>query len=293
MAIKTEMLRYFVEVVRVGHLTEAAANLGRTPSAVSMMLKQLEEHIGGTLFETDRKTRLTPLGAFVHQEACREVEHFDRMIKAISRYADSQEGLIRLASVPSLTTSLLPIAIKALHQKHPGLHVELSDTATRGVLALVENGSVDIGLVSASPEQVLGRYIVRPLLKDRLGILAPLNHPIRHHGRKVKWADLSDHDFIDNELSALLADVEVEKACAKSRLFAHNVSSLIAFVKNDMGITVLPSLACTALTDDLVFLMPSGPPMYRQISLVSRKGQHLSPAAETFRTLLEESSKGM
>ena len=61
MAIKLEMLRYFVEVAKTGNLSQAAERLGRSPSALSMMLKQFEEHLGAPLFETDRKSNLTLL----------------------------------------------------------------------------------------------------------------------------------------------------------------------------------------------------------------------------------------
>jgi len=50
---------------------QAAKELGRTPSAVSMMLKQFEDHIGAPLFEAGRKSRLTALGEMIHVEARR------------------------------------------------------------------------------------------------------------------------------------------------------------------------------------------------------------------------------
>ena len=60
-----------------GSLAEAADALGRTPSAVSMMLKQFEDHVGSALFETARKSRLTPIGELILTEASREVAHFE------------------------------------------------------------------------------------------------------------------------------------------------------------------------------------------------------------------------
>ena len=63
--MKLELLRVFAVTAGQGSLSLAAAQLGRTPSAVSMALAQLEGHIGGSLFESDRKNRLTPLGLLV------------------------------------------------------------------------------------------------------------------------------------------------------------------------------------------------------------------------------------
>ena len=46
MSLKLEMLRVFRTVAEKGTLALAADALGRTPSAVSMMLAQLEAQIG-------------------------------------------------------------------------------------------------------------------------------------------------------------------------------------------------------------------------------------------------------
>ena len=53
--IKLEMLRVFLAVAEEGALALAAQKLGRTPSALSMALSQLEAQVGAPLFETDRK----------------------------------------------------------------------------------------------------------------------------------------------------------------------------------------------------------------------------------------------
>lgn len=63
--VELEMLRTFVALAEAGNISDAAKRLFRTASAISMTLKQLEQEVGGELFETDRKNRLTPLGAFM------------------------------------------------------------------------------------------------------------------------------------------------------------------------------------------------------------------------------------
>ena len=80
MAIKIDMLRCFLTVAERGNLADAATALGRTPSAVSMMLRQFEDHIGAPLFEAGRKSRLTRLGELIRVEAGRELAHFDRTV---------------------------------------------------------------------------------------------------------------------------------------------------------------------------------------------------------------------
>ena len=130
MSIKIERLRCFRTVVDHGSLAEAAQVLGRTPSAVSMMLKQFEDHIGAPLFETARKSRLTPLGQQIHAEARRELDHFDRTIATLAQAglrADGEalpvtrrQALARVAAaaavglmLPAITSINAPLAAQA------------------------------------------------------------------------------------------------------------------------------------------------------------------------------------
>lgn len=77
MSIKLEILRCFTMIAQHGRLSDAADALGRTPSAVSMMLKQFEDTVGSPLFETARKSRLTPIGELIFAEVRRAVTHFE------------------------------------------------------------------------------------------------------------------------------------------------------------------------------------------------------------------------
>ena len=103
MSIKLEMLRTFRIVAEQGSLTAASSLLARTPSAVSMTLAQLEDHIGAPLFETDRKNRLTPLGQLVLEESSRATDAFARSVEAIGRHAISTAGTVAcpLAAIKS------------------------------------------------------------------------------------------------------------------------------------------------------------------------------------------------
>ena len=133
MSIKLEALRCFVNVARCGNLAGAADALGRNPSAVSMMLSQLEQHIGAPLFESDRKNRLTPLGQMTLEEADRAVATYDRSVSAIERHSRSTAGTVRIAAVPSASMTLLPNAIIEFRKMRPDVRLEISDVDSAAV----------------------------------------------------------------------------------------------------------------------------------------------------------------
>ena len=150
--MKLEMLRVFQTTAAQGSLARAAEALGRTPSAVSMMLLQLEQEVGGALFEAGRKSRLTPLGLLVLEESRRANEAFERSVGAIRRYATATGGLVRIAAVPSATIGLLPPVILRFRRERPDVRLEINDVDSASVRRRIENDEADIGIVSAAPE---------------------------------------------------------------------------------------------------------------------------------------------
>ena len=59
--LEMDVLKTFVAIAETGNFTTAAETVYRTPSAVSMQIKKLEEMLGCTLFLRDaRSVSLTP-----------------------------------------------------------------------------------------------------------------------------------------------------------------------------------------------------------------------------------------
>src|SRR5689334_2705408 len=101
-------MRSFVAVVEAGGVRAAAVQIGRTSSAVSMTLKQLENDIGAPLLEGERKSNLTDVGRAVLEEARAVIAHYDRACAAITTFAGDFVGRCDIASVPSVAVTLLP-----------------------------------------------------------------------------------------------------------------------------------------------------------------------------------------
>ena len=61
--LDTDVLRTFVAIAECGSFTRAAAQVHRTPAALSMQIKRLEETIGKPVFRREpRQVRLTSEG---------------------------------------------------------------------------------------------------------------------------------------------------------------------------------------------------------------------------------------
>lgn len=276
MAIKIEMLRCFRTVAEQGSLADAAETLGRTPSAISMMLKQFEDHVGAPLFESSRKSRLTPLGELILAEASREVSHFDRTIAAIEGLSRAEQGHVRLAVTPSVAQAVMPPILQAYLKHHPGVSIEMIDTDSQSVHRELVAERADIGMGTLPSIPDFERDLA---FTDAFGVICLRDHPIALAKRSVGWSDLEGRGFIANGLCAQIRDEAFQSILKSSHLMVRNTLSILSLVRAGVGITVLPELALLRNFDDLVFVPLKDVSARREVWIVTPPRVMLTPAA--------------
>ncbi len=280
MAIKIEMLRCFATVAQTGNLAEAAERLGRTQSAISMTLKQLEAHLGKRLFESDRKNRLTPLGEHVFELAQAQLRQFDFTVHAIETSASSPEGVIRVASIPSMARSVFPRTIQTLTTRHPGLRVELRDADSQQVTDALLRGQADIGIVSGAPR--LNGIRQTQLFSDRFGLVCARDHPLARQKSRPTLAEVTSDGFLGNNLYTIIEDDAVRKAVEGARVTVPNTLSLIAMIRSGLWVTILPSSVVDFLPDELVFRRIEALSARRRVSMLMREKTMFPDLAQAF-----------
>ncbi|WP_071674697.1 LysR family transcriptional regulator [Nioella nitratireducens] len=276
MSIKIEMLRCFRAVADHGSLAEAAVVLGRTPSAVSMMLKQFEDHVGAPLFETARKSRVTALGQQVQDETRRELEHFDRTVATIEGLSRAELGYVRLAVTPSLAQSVLPPILQRFLADHPKVRVDMRDMDSATVQQELQAERADIGLASLGALPGLDAH---RLFTDRFGVLCRDDHPLARDWDRLGWQDLSDIPFIANGLCDQIRDAGFQPILAGARLMVRNTASLLGLVRAGVGVTILPRLVVSPETHGLAFLPLADTDARREVWMISQPHHGLPPAA--------------
>ncbi|TEA69454.1 LysR family transcriptional regulator [Allopusillimonas ginsengisoli] len=140
-------LRYFLEVVRRGSISEAAQYLHVSASAVSRQVSTLEEILGTTLF--DRMPRgMQPNGAgqVLASYALRVSLDAAEIVSAIDALQDMRNGHIRLTGAGGFAIDLLPAAMVAFREQYPGTKFTLQVEKPTDVTNLVLRGEADMGL---------------------------------------------------------------------------------------------------------------------------------------------------
>lgn len=278
--IRIEALRVFVEVAEHGNIRDAADRLGRTPSALSMTLKQIEDHLGTPLFQTDRKSAMTETGQFLLDAARLLLRDYDRSMELILDHAKAKRGRLRLASVPSVAVTLMPAALQSFLRDRPGVQIDLVDTNSTNVCHLVETGQADLGIAGAM-EPTAGLSFT-PLFSDPMALVCRADTVAVPPGRRVQWEDLEGLVFILNETTRNLRGEAFRQLARKSTLSVRNVTSLLAMVQAGMGVTLLPVLATTNLPSTLTALQIDDPACRRLVGIWRRTGHVESPLTNAF-----------
>jgi DNA-binding transcriptional LysR family regulator len=140
-------LRYFLEVVRCGSLTEAATRLNVSASAISRQVAMLEELLGMPLFERrPRGMSPSPAGELLAAHARRGALEAERVMSDIQGLQGLQRGHVRIACSSGFANEFLPQAIVAFRALHPGIQFELKACDPAEVSEAVLLGNTDIGL---------------------------------------------------------------------------------------------------------------------------------------------------
>jgi DNA-binding transcriptional LysR family regulator len=142
-----DVLHSFVTIVEAGSFSRAAPRLFRTPSALSMQVKRLEQTLGETLLVREaRRVMPTPEGELLLSYARRLLKLNE---EAVSRFlSPSLEGTVRVGTPDDVGTRILPHALAQLARSHPAVQVEVVTGRSADLLARQGRDALDLVLVT-------------------------------------------------------------------------------------------------------------------------------------------------
>src|SRR5699024_6009214 len=110
--MELRQIKYFIEVAKREHVTEAAEALHVAQSAVSRQIFNLEEELGVDLFIREGRTvRLTRIGQVFLEHMEKAMNVMDDARQEVIEYTDPKKGTIHIGFAASLASYILPTAI--------------------------------------------------------------------------------------------------------------------------------------------------------------------------------------
>lgn len=147
-------LRYFLEVVRCGSISEASLKLNVAPSAISRQIARLESELDTLLFERRARGMVPSAAGELLAVHARHMQlESERVGSDILALRGLQRGKVRLASSEGFAVDFLPAAITAFRRRYSGIHFHLMVGSPSEATRHVKEGEADIGITfSLKPE---------------------------------------------------------------------------------------------------------------------------------------------
>jgi DNA-binding transcriptional LysR family regulator len=249
---------YFLAVAEERHFGKAAKRLGMSQPPLSQQIKVLEQSLGVRLFERSRQgVRLTKQGAEILGPVQRFMDHAQRLQLAVFDARHGRNTSVTIGAVNAALFDIMPRLTRIAKQRYPHLSLSLSEMDSASALAAVQNGEIDIAL--ARFDEHISALEIRPIVKDHLVIVLPIDHPLTKRDR-IALAELADENLVlsPRRVSPSFFD-QIVSACRDvgfSPRVVHEVRSVvsqIAFVGCGGAIGLVPSRSMRFGGGDVVF----------------------------------------
>ena len=138
-------LRAFVLAADLGGFARAAEALHRTPGAISLQMKALEERLGRPLFvKAGRSQVLSAAGPLLREHARRMLRLNDETLAALDGLG--VDGSVRFGMPQDFADTWLPLALARFARAHPAVRIELKVDRNDSLATAVERGRLDLAL---------------------------------------------------------------------------------------------------------------------------------------------------
>ena len=271
-------LQVFHAVARLLSFTKAAEVLHMTQPAVTFQIRQLEEQFDTRLFDrAHNRVSLTEAGHVAFEFAENIFEKYSEMENAIREITGSISGSLTLGASTTISEYMLPALLGDFNSQNPEVLLRLRVSNTEGIVSMVENNVIDLGVVEGPVTNK--NLLVEVCRKDDMVVVVPKDHELSKL-KKVTVKEMLNYPFICREegsgtrevISEHLRSQGVGKHALKACLELGSPEAVKGAIEAGMGISVLSSVSITKeLKLGTLKTIPLDPPLAREFSFVRQR----------------------
>jgi len=271
-------LQVFHAVARLLSFTKAAEVLHMTQPAVTFQIRQLEEQFDTRLFDrAHNRVSLTEAGHVAFEYAEKIFEMYSEMENAIREITGNISGSLTLGASTTISEYMLPALLGDFNSQNPEVLLRLRVSNTEGIVSMVENNVIDLGVVEGPVTNK--NLLVEVCRKDDLVVVVPPNHELASQ-ETVNVKEMLKYPFICREEGSGTRDVIAEylrsqgvgKHALKACLELGSPEAVKGAIEAGMGISVLSSVSISKeLQLGTLKSVPLDPPLSRDFSFVRQR----------------------
>jgi len=271
-------LQVFHTVAKLLSFTKAAEALHMTQPAVTFQVRQLEEQFNTRLFDrTHNRISLTRAGEVVQERAVKIFDLYAEMENAVRELTGEVSGSLIIGASTTIAEYMLPALLGDFKRHHPEIKLYLQVANTEGIVTMVENNDLDLGVVEAP---VANKNLqVEVCRSDGLVAIVPPDHTLATRD-KVTIQELMGYPYICREEGSgtrdVILDYLADNGMASEDLDIimelGNPEAIKGAVEAGMGISIISSATIVKeLRLGTLVSIPLDPPLERPFSFVRQK----------------------
>ena len=232
------MLKTLVAIVDRGSFAAAAREVGCTPSAVSLQVKQLEAWFGQLLF--DRSARIARPTPFALEATTVARDVAARLDALRTRPVARVSGRVRLGAIASVQTANLPQALRTVRDRHPDLRVEVSLADSDELIAAVKAGRIDAAVLVRPSSGGSTRLAWQDLERQPFVMLVPPGVPAAPPQELLQRFGLIRYDTALT--GGRIAAQHVRRVFPEARIVmeVRSIDAIVAMVSAGLGVSIVP-----------------------------------------------------
>jgi len=289
-----DQLATFIEVVKLRSFSRAGQKVFRSQSAVSAQIRQLEQEYGERLLDRSAKTvQLTPAGEVLYEYAMRMLGLRQESRRAVADQGPSPRGVLMIGANEATCLYVLPDIFAEYHRLYPSVQISVYRNFSRKILESVEEGRVDVGIVTLPVKSA--RLKVHVIFRDKLVLMVGMRSALA--GKKsVRVRDIAEQPLIFPRTghTRQLLDKMFRPYRGRLRVSMElpSVGMIKRFVAAGLGVSLISaSFARDAERAGEVRLIDiEGLESWRELGLVYRRDRSMPRAATAFIELARQPS---
>ena len=288
-------LQVFHTVARLLSFTKAAETLHMTQPAVTFQIRQLEEHFNTRLFDrTHNRISLTVAGQRVYDYAEKIIALYGEMDSRVRELTGDVSGILIIGASTTIAEYVLPGLLGEFQSRYKDVNVRLSVSNSLGIVHMVENNTVDVGIVESPVTNK--NLAVEVCWHDELMFICPPSHPFAKKSA-VTPEEIVNLPFLCREEGSGTREVINEYLEANS-VSAHDLNLCMEFgspeaiksaVEAGLGVSIVSRATVgKELKLKTLVAIPLSPVLNRPFSFVHQRQKFRLRAVEEFMNFAHE-----
>ncbi|PTI61295.1 LysR family transcriptional regulator [Staphylococcus warneri] len=284
-------MKYFVEVVRQGGMTNASKSLFIAQPTISKAIKDIEGEMAVPLFDREKRQLILTYAGQIFFNKCKEIiALYENLPSEINSLYGLETGHMDIGLSAVMNMQSLINMIGDFHQHFPNVTFNFVENGGKYIEQQLLNDELDFGITTLPVDQQ--RFEAISLNKESLCVVIHHEHPLARF-QSVKMKELIQEDFILFNDDFYLNDKIIE--IAKNAGFIPNMVSQISqwnvienLISNQLGIAILPYSITQLMNENVRVLKIEDANVDWELGIVWKQGKRLSYAANKWIDYLRE-----